>query len=145
MLSQGKRYKFFHRRWGDSSKSSLAKRQNCICPEHFTPTVLEQYCAMSLVHLKVDHSAVHLSFLHWYATRATQKGVGLKDGTCLFCPENEWLRATIMLVTFRVEFSSMSESTQTLQADLCYMWKDVPVLFFPPHKQEEKTWHTGLK
>ena len=31
----------------------------------------------------------------------------------------EWLRATIALVPFRMKFSSMSESTQTSQADLC--------------------------
>ena len=31
----------------------------------------------------------------------------------------EWLQATITLVPFRVKFSSMSEFTQTLQADLC--------------------------
>ena len=55
----------------------------------------------------------------------------------------EWLRAKTTKPPFRVKFSSLSESTQTSQAD-CVMWKDVPVLFFPS-KQGEKTWQTGLK
>ena len=46
---------------------------------------------------------------------------------------NNWLRATIALVPFRVKLSSMSESTQTSQADLCSC-----VVFFP------KTMEKGL-
>ena len=41
----------------------------------------------------------------------------------------EWLRATITVVPFRVKFSSMSESTQTSQADLCHVKRCSCVVF----------------
>ena len=41
----------------------------------------------------------------------------------------DWLQATIALVPFQVKFSSMSESSQTLQADLCYVKRCSCVVF----------------
>ena len=56
----------------------------------------------------------------------------------------EWLRATIAQVPFRVKFSSMSESTQTSQADLCYCEKMFLCWYFSL-QAGGKTWHTGTK
>ena len=48
--------------------------------------------------------------------------------------------ATVMKVTFSVEFSSMSESIKTSQVDLSVKRCSCVVLF--PYKQAEMTWHT---
>ena len=53
----------------------------------------------------------------------------------------EWLRATFTYVTFRVNFSSMSESTHTSQADPFYVKRCVVYSL----QTDRKTWHTGMK
>ena len=53
----------------------------------------------------------------------------------------EWLQATITYETFRVKFSSMSESTHTLQANMSYVNR-CSCVFSPAGR---KTWHTGMK
>ena len=57
----------------------------------------------------------------------------------------EWLWATIALVPFWVKFSSMSESTQTSQADLCYVKRCSCVFFFLKARRKDLTYrHESL-
>ena len=90
------------------------------------PTAMSLVSKYKNANLQSNPNKYHKTSMY---SRHENREIHFFSSMIIIHPTFEWLRATIALVPFRVKFSSMSESTQTLQADLCYVKRCSCVVF----------------